>query len=125
MSDPGALRMVIDAHHAYEILGSPEGDLVLYQAVIYLASAPKSNSVYKAQKNVEHIKEMYLSPQIYSLNSPKGYVYDHDLDDAFSGMNYFPQGMKRTKLYHPVERGFERDIKKRLEYWEKLRAEKQ
>ncbi len=121
MSDPAALRMALDAYRSYEILGSPEGDLALYQAVIYLATAPKSNSVYVAQKNVSSFKSDYLNPPVYALNSPKGYIYDHDLDDAFSGMSYFPEGMKRIKFYHPVERGFERDIKKRLEYWEKKR----
>ena len=121
MSDPGALRMVLDAHHAYEILGSPEGDLVLYQAVIYLATAPKSNSVYLAQKNLSPFKKDYSNPPAYALNSSKGYLYDHDLQDAFSGMSYFPEGMQRIKVYNPVERGFERDIKKRLEYWDRKR----
>jgi putative ATPase len=113
----------------YERLGSPEGELALGQAVIYLALAPKSNAGYTAYKGarVEARRTGSLMPPAHILNAPTkmmkdqgygaGYAYDHDAEDGFSGQNYFPEGMKRPVLYTPVERGFERELKKRLDWF--------
>ena len=121
----------------YERLGSPEGDLAIYQLAAYLATAPKSVGVYKAHYAAKDLarKTGSLMPPKNILNAPtklmkqlgysEGYEYDPDTEDGFSGANYFPEGVKRTKLYFPVDRGFEREIKKRIEYFDKLRAEKQ
>lgn len=133
MADPQALIQAIAAKDTFEFLGSPEGDLAIAQAVIYLATAPKSNAVYTAfkgsLKDAKHSGS--LMPPKHILNAPTqlmkkegygdGYVYDHDTETGFSGQNYFPNQMKRKDYYQPVERGFERDIKKRLQYWENLR----
>ncbi len=124
MADPDALGLVLNIHRAHEILGSPEGDLGIYQGVIYLATAPKSNSVYASQKKVSALKSQNYPPPEYSLNYSKNYIYDHDLSDAFSGVSYFPKGVDRREFYEPPQRGFEREILKRIEYWEKLRKEK-
>ncbi|PWC33289.1 replication-associated recombination protein A [Azospirillum sp. TSO35-2] len=133
MADPNALTQAIAAWEAYERLGSPEGELALAQLVIYLGTAPKSNAGYTAYKAaVRAAKETgSLMPPKHILNAPtklmksigygKGYEYDHDTADGFSGQNYFPDGMERRAFYQPVERGFERDIRKRLDYWAKLR----
>lgn len=124
MADPAALGVILNLHKAYEVLGSPEGDLGLYQGVIYLATAPKSNSTYVSQKKVLALQAKNYPPPEYALNYSKNYIYDHDLNDAFSGVNYFPKELDRMELYVPVQRGFEREIVKRLEYWKNLRKEK-
>lgn len=137
LADPQALVQAMAAKETYEFLGSPEGELALAQAVLYLATAPKSNAQYLAFKGaMKAAKETgSVAPPAHILNAPTklmkelgygaGYEYDHDQPDAFSGQNYFPDDMKRQRFYQPVERGFERDIAKRLAYWEKLRGEKQ
>ena len=136
MADPNALNVAVAAWDSYERLGSPEGDIAISQLVIYLATAPKSNSAYKAWNTViRTAKETgTLSPPMHILNAPtslmkdlgygKDYQYDQDLPDAFSGQNYFPDNMKRQRFYNPPERGFEREINKRLAYWDRLRKEK-
>jgi len=135
LADPQALAQAIAAWEAYERLGSPEGELALVQCVIYLGSAPKSNAAYRAQgaANRAARETGSLMPPMHILNAPtgmmkelgygKGYEYDHDTPEGFSGQNYFPEGMPRRQFYRPGERGFERDIAKRLTYWEKLRGE--
>jgi putative ATPase len=136
LSDPQALRVALDAKEAYDFLGSPEGELALAQAVLYMASAPKSNAAYKAYgQAMRAAKETgSVAPPAHILNAPtklmkelgygEGYVYDHDTPEAFSGQNYFPDEMDRRQFYKPPERGFEREIAKRLAYWAKLRQEK-
>ena len=136
LADPQALAMTIHAWETYERLGSPEGELALAEALVYLATAPKSNAVYMAYKAaVRAAKETgSLMPPKHILNAPtklmkqvgygKGYDYDHNTKEAFSGQDYFPDEMSREVFYDPPERGFEREIKKRLEYWQKLREEK-
>ena len=137
LADPNALAQAIAAWEAYERLGSPEGELAIAQLVIYLATAPKSNAAYVAMgAAMRAAKETgSLMPPMHILNAPtrlmrdlgygKGYEYDHNTADAFSGQNYFPDGMDRQNFYEPAERGFEREIKKRLEYWARLREKKQ
>lgn len=129
LADPAAARHCLDAWAMYERLGSPEGELALAQAVIYLALAPKSNAGYAAYKAArsEAKRTGSLMPPAHILNAPTkmmkeqgygaGYAYDHDAEDGFSGQNYFPDGMKRPVLYTPVERGFERELKKRLDWF--------
>lgn len=137
MADPQALVVCSAAKDAYDFLGSPEGELALSQAVVYLATAPKSNANYVAFKAAMRAAKEHgsLAPPKAILNAPTKlmedegygteYLYDHDQPDAFSGQNYFPDDFKkRPQYYDPVERGFERDIKKRLEYWAKLRRER-
>ncbi len=136
MADPQALVQANVAREAYEFLGSPEGDLALAQSVIYLATAPKSNAQYVAHKAAAKSAKVHgsLMPPSHILNAPTalmkeagygaGYAYDHDTADGFSGQNYFPDSMPREHFYKPVERGFERDIQKRLDYWQKLRSKK-
>lgn len=135
LADPQALPICISAWQAFERLGSPEGELALAQALVYLATAPKSNAAYSAfaaaQKAAAETGS--LTPPKHILNAPTalmklqgygtGYQYDHDTADGFSGQDYFPEGMSRQQFYDPPERGFEREIKKRLEYWSKLRAQ--
>ena len=133
LADPQALVQGIAAKDAYDFLGSPEGELAVAQLVIYLATAPKSNAAYVALKAAQRAADETgsLMPPKHILNAPTklmkeigyggGYAYDHDAPDGFSGQNYFPDGMPRRVLYDPVDRGFERDIRKRLEYWAKLR----
>ncbi len=135
LADPNALVQTLAAKQAYEFLGSPEGDLHVAQAVIYLGTAPKSNAAYKAYKAAgKWAKDTgSLNPPMHILNAPtgmmkdmgygKGYAYDHDTEHGFSGQNYFPDDLEREEFYRPFERGFEREIKKRLDYWAKLRAE--
>jgi len=137
LADPGALTQAIAAWQAYERLGSPEGELALVQLVIYLGTAPKSNAAYKAEKIAKRAARDTgsLMPPKHILNAPtgmmkdlgygKGYDYDHDAQDGFSGQNYFPDEMPRARYYQPKKIGFERDIQKRLAYWDKLRAKKQ
>ncbi len=137
LADPEAVHQALAAKDAFDFLGSPEGELALAQAVVYVSTAPKSNAVYAAYKvATQRAKETgSLAPPKIILNAPTkmmkqqeygaGYRYDHDEPDAFSGQNYFPDQMQRETYYQPVERGFERDIQKRLEYWSKLRRERQ
>ena len=137
LADPQAQAFCLQSWQTYERLGSPEGELALSQAVIYLALAPKSNANYVAYKAARRLAASSGSapPPKHILNAPTslmkdqgygdGYAYDHDQEDAFSGQNYFPDGMKRPEFYAPVERGFERDLKKRVEYFAKLRRERQ
>jgi len=136
MADPNALTQAIAGWEAYERLGSPEGELAVAQVVLYLATAPKSNAGYVAFGEAQRAaaETGSLMPPKHILNAPtrlmkdlgyaKGYEYDHDTDEAFSGQNYFPEGMARREFYRPVERGLEREIKKRLDYWAKLREER-
>jgi putative ATPase len=136
LADPAALPQTIAAWEAYDRLGSPEGDLALAQAVIYLATAPKSVAAYKALGAAQRLAKESgsLMPPMHSVNAPTrlmrdlgygdGYVYDPDTPEGFSGLDYFPDELPRRRLYDPVERGFEREIKKRLDYWEKLRERK-
>ena len=136
LADPQALVQAINAWQAYERLGSTEGELALVQCIIYLATAPKSNSVYVAEKHSRKLVENTgsLAPPKHLLNAPtemmreigygKGYIYDHKLATGFSGQNYFPDEMEPQTFYHPKERGFERDLKKRINYWDKLRKGK-
>lgn len=133
LADPNALQIAISAWQAYERLGSPEGDLALTQLVIYLGTAPKSIGNYRAQKAAYAAARNTgsLMPPKNILNAPTkmmkdlgynaGYIYDPDTATGFSGQNCFPESMGRQKFYTPVERGFEREIKKRLDYWESLR----
>ena len=135
-ADPQALVIANAAKEAYDFLGSPEGELALAQAVVYVATAPKSNAVYTAFKAAKRVAKEggSLVPPKVILNAPTklmkaegygtGYRYDHDEPDAFSGQNYFPEALGRQSFYHPVERGFEREIKKRLDYWARLRSER-
>lgn len=137
LADPNAVTQAISCIETYERLGSPEGELAVMQLAAYLATAPKSAGVYKAMHRAYDAakKTGSLMPPKHILNAPTklmknlgysdGYVYDQDLEDGFSGQNYFPDGMARQKFYQPVERGFEREIKKRIEYFDKLRKEKQ
>ena len=136
LADPAAQRHCLDAWALYERLGSPEGELALAQAVIYLALAPKSNAGYVAYKAARDMARRTGSqmPPAHILNAPTalmkdqgygaGYAYDHDAEDAFSGQDYFPDGMKRPVFYLPVERGFERDLKKRVEWFAGLRQKR-
>ena len=136
LADPQALVIANAAKDAYDFLGSPEGELALAQAVVYVASAPKSNALYKAWKSAQDLakKRGSLMPPKTILNAPtrlmkdegygQGYRYDHDQPDAFSGQNYWPDAIGRHVFYEPVERGFEREIRKRLDYWAKLRKER-
>jgi len=136
MCDPNALLQANAAREAYEFLGSPEGDLAIAQAVIYLATAPKSNAAYKAFNESLRDARKYgsLTPPKHILNAPTklmkeagygaGYQYDHDAVDGFSGQNYFPEEMERKNYYSPKEIGFEREIVKRLHYWQNLREKK-
>lgn len=136
LADPQALVIANAAKDAYDYLGSPEGELAFAQACVYLATAPKSNAVYVAFKAATNAAKEHgsLLPPKTILNAPTklmkeesygaGYRYDHDEPDAFSGQNYFPEKMGRQRFYDPPDRGFERDIRKRLDYWKKLRAER-
>ncbi|MBU1606276.1 MAG: replication-associated recombination protein A [Alphaproteobacteria bacterium] len=133
LADPQALTQCMAAKDAYEFLGSPEGELALAQACLYLATAPKSNAVYKAQKAAwKSAKETgSLMPPPNILNAPTklmkeigygaGYSYDHNSEEGFSGDDYWPEEMEPQSYYEPVERGFEREIAKRMDYWDKLR----
>ncbi len=137
LADPQAQGICIDSWQTYERLGSPEGELALANAVVYLALAPKSNGVYVAYKaaRVAARETGSLMPPRHILNAPtklmkeigygSGYAYDHEAEDGFSGQDYFPEGMKRPVFYAPPERGFERELKKRVEYFAKLRGKRQ
>jgi putative ATPase len=137
MADPQALMIANAAKEAFDFLGSPEGELAIAQAVVYCATAPKSNAAYAAFGAAMSVAKQAgsLLPPKHILNAPtslmksegygRGYSYDHDQDEAFSGQNYFPDALPRQQFYDPPERGFEREIKKRLEYWAKLRQERE
>ncbi len=134
LADPQALPQSLAAWDAYERLGSPEGELAIAQAVIYLATAPKSNAAYRAFGAAGRAAKETgsLMPPMHILNAPtrlmrdigygKDYAYDHDTEDGFSGQEYFPEGMDRQRFYRPADRGFEREVAKRLDYWADLRA---
>jgi putative ATPase len=136
LADPQALVIANAAKDAYDFLGSPEGELAIAQAVIYLATAPKSNAAYAAYGQAMEVAKNAgsLLPPKHILNAPtglmreegygRGYAYDHDQADAFSGQDYFPEALGRRTFYDPPERGFEREIRKRLDYWAKLRKER-
>ncbi len=136
LADPQALVIANAAKDAYDFLGSPEGELAIAQALIYVATAPKSNAAYVAYgQAMQTAKEAgSLLPPKHILNAPtklmksegygRGYAYDHDQEEAFSGQNYFPDALPRQTFYDPPERGFEREIRKRLDYWAKLRRER-
>ena len=136
MADPQALVVANAAKDAYDFLGTPEGELAIAQAVVHAATAPKSNALYSAFKAAGRAAREHgsLPPPKHILNAPTklmkdegygaGYAYDHDAPDAFSGQDYFPEEMDRQLFYDPPERGFEREIRKRLDYWAKLRAER-
>ncbi len=137
MADPQALVQATLAWETYERLGSPEGELAIAQAVVYLGTAPKSNAVYAGFKAAMRLAKETgsLAPPAHILNAPTrlmkdlgygdGYAYDHDAEEAFSGQDYFPDGMKRVELYRPVDRGFESEIGRRMAHWGELRAQRQ
>lgn len=136
LADPMAHLQCVAAAETFERLGSPEGELALSQALVYLATAPKSNANYVAYNEARAAAKQHgsLMPPKHILNAPTklmkaegygtGYQYDHDTKDAFSGQDYFPEAMGRVEFYAPPDRGFEREINKRLEYWDRLRKEK-
>ena len=136
LADPQALTQCLAAKDAYDFLGSPEGELAIVQACLYCATAPKSNAAYVAQKSAwKSARDTgSLMPPQNILNAPtqlmkdvgygKGYAYDHDAEDGFSGDNYWPEEMEPQTYYVPVERGFERKVRERIEYWKRLREER-
>jgi putative ATPase len=136
MADPNALVQCIAAKDAYDFLGSPEGELAIVQACLYLATAPKSNAAYKAKGAAWRAAEETgsLMPPRNILNAPtrlmkqigygKGYQYDHDAEEGFSGDNYWPEDMEPRTFYRPTDRGFEKKVAERIAYWENLRREK-
>ena len=136
LADPQALVIANAAKDTYDFLGSPEGELALAQACVYLATAPKSNAVYSAFKAAMRAAKEHgsLLPPKHILNAPTklmkdedygaGYRYDRDEPEAFSGQDYFPEEMGRQSFYDPPDRGFEREIRKRLDYWARLRRER-
>jgi putative ATPase len=136
LADPQALVIANAAKDAYDFLGSPEGELAIAQAVIYVATAPKSNAAYSAYGQAVRVAKEAgsLLPPKHILNAPtrlmkqegygRGYAYDHDAEDAFSGQDYFPEALGRHTFYDPPDRGFERELRKRLDHWAKLRKER-
>ena len=136
LADPQALVQCLAAKDAYDFLGSPEGELAIVQACVYIATAPKSNAAYKAQKAAWKTARDTgsLMPPMNIVNAPtrmmkdlgygKGYAYDHDTDEGFSGANYWPEDMTPATFYTPVDRGFEAKIAERMAHWDKLRAER-
>jgi putative ATPase len=137
LADPEALTVALNAWKAYDQLGSPEGELALAQAIVYLALAPKSNAIYTAFSAAQKLahETSNLNPPKIILNAPtslmkelgfgKDYSYDHDTPEGFSGQNYFPDNLPRPLFYQPINRGFEREMHKRLAYFTKLRSEKE
>jgi putative ATPase len=133
LADPQAVVQALAAWDTYDRLGSPEGELAIAQCVIYLATSPKSNAAYQAFGEAQQMARETgsLMPPMHILNAPtrlmrhlgygKGYIYDHATAEGFSGQDYFPEGVARRNFYRPGERGFEREVKKRLDYWDKLR----
>jgi len=136
LAEPQAVAQAIACWETYDRLGSPEGDLAISQLVVFLATAPKSNAAYKAHGAAARAARQTgsLMPPAHILNAPTklmqdigygaGYAYDHDAEEGFSGQDYFPEGMQRQRFYNPVERGFEREIRKRLDYFDRLRAKR-
>jgi putative ATPase len=136
LADPQAQAVCLQSWETYERLGSPEGELAIAQALVYLALAPKSNAAYVAYKaaRASAKKTGSLMPPKHILNAPTGlmkdqgygagYAYDHDAEDGFSGQDYFPDKMDRASFYEPVERGFERDLRKRVDYFARLRSQR-
>jgi len=136
LADPEAVKQCLAAWETYERLGTPEGELALAQAILYLALAPKSNAAYKAYGAARRTARETgsIPPPPHILNAPtklmrdigygRDYEYDHDAEDGFSGQNYFPDGVERGRFYRPVERGFERELVRRLEYFSRLRSER-
>ena len=136
LADPQALSLTIAARDAYQMLGSPEGELALAEALVYLALSPKSNAIYTAFDQAKALAKetSHLNPPAHILNAPttlmkklgygKNYQYDHDEEDAFSGQNYFPDQMERPSFYHPVLRGHEREMSKRIKILRKSPKEK-
>jgi putative ATPase len=134
LADPHALSIALAGRQTYETLGSPEGELALAEVAVYLALSPKSNSIYIAYDQAKTLASQtgHLDPPPWILNAPTqfmkdhgygdGYIYDHETPHGFSGQNYFPKDIPHPSFYHPVERGFEREMKKRMEYFEKLRG---
>jgi putative ATPase len=137
LADPNALVQCLAAKDTYDFLGSPEGELAIVQACLYLATAPKSNAAYVAQKTAWRSAEETgsLMPPMHILNAPtklmktvgygKGYAYDHDADEAFSGQDYWPEGMEPQTFYDPTDRGFEAKVRERIEYWQHRRKDLQ
>jgi putative ATPase len=137
LADPNALQQCLAAKDMYDFLGSPEGEIGIVQACLYLATAPKSNATYMAQKSAWRSADETgsLMPPLHILNAPtklmktvgygKGYAYDHDADEGFSGQDYWPEGMSAQSFYEPTDRGFEARIKERLDYWNERRKELQ
>jgi putative ATPase len=137
LADPNALLQCMAAKEMYDFLGSPEGEIGIVQACLYLATAPKSNATYMAQKKAWRSAEQTgsLMPPMHILNAPtrlmknvgygKGYAYDHDADEGFSGQDYWPEGMEAQAFYEPTDRGFEARVRERLEYWNERRKELQ
>jgi putative ATPase len=137
MADPNALLQCLAAKEMYDFLGSPEGEIGIVQACLYLATAPKSNATYTAQKKAWRTaaETGSLMPPMHILNAPtkmmksvgygKGYAYDHDAEEGFSGQDYWPEEMQRQSFYEPTDRGFEARVKERLDYWEQRRKELQ
>ena len=137
LADPNALLQCMAAKEMYDFLGSPEGEIGIVQACLYLATAPKSNATYMAQKKAWRSAEETgsLMPPMHILNAPtrlmknvgygKGYAYDHDADEGFSGQDYWPEGMESEAFYEPTDRGFEARVRERLEYWNERREELQ
>ena len=137
LADPQALTIANAAKETYDFLGSPEGELAIAEAVVYAATAPKSNALYKAFGAAQALAKAHgsLAPPKTILNAPTrlmkregygaDYAYDHDAPDAFSGQNYWPEAIGRRTLYEPVERGFERELRKRLDYWARLRKDRE
>jgi putative ATPase len=137
LADPNALLQCLAAKEMYDFLGSPEGEIGIVQACLYLATAPKSNATYMAQKKAWRTAEETgsLMPPMHILNAPtklmktvgygKGYAYDHDADEGFSGQDYWPEEMERQDFYEPTDRGFEARVKERLDYWRQRRKELQ
>ncbi len=136
LSNPNALAQVLNAKETFDFLGLPEGILAIVQATIYLATASKSNAIYTAHKKAVNDVKKYgsLSPPLHILNAPtklmqeqgygQEYIYDHDTLEGFSGQNYFPTKIARKQYYQPTQRGYEKEIMKRLDYWQKLRQKK-
>lgn len=137
LADPQALTVALNTKNTYEALGSPEGELALYEAIIYLALSPKSNASYAAAKQVVSCAQQHppYAPPPHIINAPtammremgfgKSYLYDHDCNEAFSGQNYFPDELPRETFYNPVARGFERELQKRVAFFERLRSQRQ
>jgi putative ATPase len=137
MADPNALLQCLAAKEMYDFLGSPEGEIGIAQACLYLATAPKSNATYVAQKSAwRSARETgSLMPPMHILNAPtkmmknvgygKGYAYDHDADEGFSGQDYWPEEMDAQDFYQPTDRGFEAKVRERLAYWDQRRKELQ